>query len=178
VFLGWDNFFYLMGSAAASLIGLLFVVMTLTRNMDRSRALRGARIYMTPTALHFAIVLSICATALVPRLPVQMRAVLFGLAALVGLVNAIRALVGLRAGALGTYSIDLSDFCCYGAAPVIIYLGLGAAAFVLWRGLDWAVHATAAMLIALLLCAIRNAWDLVTWMAPRQDVGDGSQTIK
>ena len=46
---GWDNFYYLIGSAAAGLIGLLFVVMTLTAGRDRSRIVRAALvIYMTP----------------------------------------------------------------------------------------------------------------------------------
>jgi hypothetical protein len=171
VFQGWDNFFYLMGSAAAGLIGLLFVVATLNRNVDRSRALRGARIYLTPTA----IVLSISAVALVPRLPVGTAAALFGLAAFFGLVQAIRACVGIRGGLHGAGSIDWSDFCCYGVAPTTIYLALGAAAVALGARMDWAVHATAALLLTLLLIGIRNAWDLVTWMAPRKDGGDGSE---
>ena len=30
----------------------------------------------------------------------------------------------------------------------------------------WAATALAALLMALMLLAIRNAWDLITWMAP------------
>jgi len=39
MFEGWDNYFVLLGTASAGLIGLLFVVITLTSNFERSRAL-------------------------------------------------------------------------------------------------------------------------------------------
>ena len=68
MFEGWDNYFVLLGTAAAGLIGLLFVVVTLTTGLDRSRALRAGGIYMTPIAVHFGVVLSISACTLVPRL--------------------------------------------------------------------------------------------------------------
>ena len=42
MFQGWDNYFFMLGSAGAGLIGLLFVVVTLTAGIDRSRAQRGA----------------------------------------------------------------------------------------------------------------------------------------
>src|ERR1700740_3153229 len=49
VFQGWDNFYFMVGSAAAGLIGLLFVVVTLTAGFDRDQAQRGQALYMNPT---------------------------------------------------------------------------------------------------------------------------------
>ena len=92
---GWDNFYYLIGSAAGGLIGLLFVVMTLTAGRDRSGIQRGAGLYMTPTVLHFASVLSISAVSLAPGLPDLARAMVFGFFALAGLAAAVRAVVGI-----------------------------------------------------------------------------------
>ena len=37
------------------LIGLLFVVVTLSNSRDRERALRAVSIYMTPTAVNFGL---------------------------------------------------------------------------------------------------------------------------
>ncbi len=173
VFQGWDNYFYMMGSAAAALMGLLFVVATLTAGFERSQAQRGASLYLTPTVLHFALVLSTAAVALAPRTPIWATAGLFGLGALVGLANALRACIGIRSMRTGAQAPHWSDFWCYGAAPVVLYLGLAGAAAALWAGLEWAVHATAALLLALLLCGIRNAWDLITWMAPRRKPAAG-----
>ena len=57
MFEGWDNYFVLTGTASGGLIGLLFVVVTLTSGLERGRALRASGIYMTPTLVHFAVVL-------------------------------------------------------------------------------------------------------------------------
>ncbi len=67
VFRGWDSFYVIIGSAAAGLIGLLFVVVTLTASFDRERVMRAIDIYTTPVAVHFALVLTTCAIAMVPR---------------------------------------------------------------------------------------------------------------
>jgi hypothetical protein len=78
VFEGWNDFFFMIGSAGAGLIRLLFVVVTLTSGFERSQALRGAKLYMTPTAPHFAVVLSIGAVAVAPGLAVWGMAVVIG----------------------------------------------------------------------------------------------------
>ena len=170
MFYGWDNFFYLMGSAAAALIGLLFVVITLTAGFERSQAMRGASLYMTPTALQFASVLSVSAVALAPRVPVVLRAGLFAVVALVGLGHAVRSCFGIRSLRPGASPPHWTDFWCYGAVPLALYASLAGSGYALWAGQPWAVHAIAAVLLGLLLCGLRNAWDLVTWIAPKRMV--------
>jgi hypothetical protein len=164
----WDNFYYLIGSASAGLIGLLFVVMTLTAGRERSRILRGAALYMTPTIVHFGVVLSISAITLAPGLPPPARAVAFGLFVLAGLAASVRGCVGIARMARGAaVPVHWSDLWCYGAAPTAMYLCLAAViAEALWARVPWAPFAMAGLLLALLLLAIRNAWDLVTWMTP------------
>src|SRR5581483_8550622 len=66
VFQGWANFYLMTGSASAGLTGLLFVVVTLLQVRERSQTLWGAAIYMTPTVLSFAVVLSVSAVATAP----------------------------------------------------------------------------------------------------------------
>jgi hypothetical protein len=46
---GWDNFFMMAGTAAATLIGLLFVAITLAANLATPRGTHGTRAFMTPT---------------------------------------------------------------------------------------------------------------------------------
>ena len=173
MFQGWNSFYQMTGGAAANLIGLLFVVATLIERRDRARVLRGVSIYLTPTALHFAMVLLVSALALAPRLAISAGAVLVGLGAVLGLGNAIWACVGMRARSPGAAPPHWSDFWLYGAAPVAVYLGLAATSVALWARAGWAVHALAAVLVALLLLGLRNAWDLVTWVAPTGDAGAG-----
>ena len=63
-----------------------------------------------------------------------------------------------------------SDFWCYGVAPVVVCLALALAcgATATATGVGHAPYAVALTLLALLMLAIRNAWDLVTFLAARQ----------
>jgi hypothetical protein len=166
VFHGWDSYYFMVGSAGAGLIGLFFVVVTLTQGFDRDRALRGASLYMTPSLIHFAVVLSMSAVAVAPGLPIPVTAGLFAAVALVGLGNAVWATIGIAFRRLGPEAPHWSDVWLYGVAPSAIYTGLLIAAVGLSEELAWAAYANAALLLALLLIGVRNAWDLITWMAP------------
>lgn len=168
MFHGGDNFYFMLGSAAAGLIGLLFVVVTLTAELEQSRVTRGATSYLTPTALHFGVVLSISAVAVAPELPAPAIALLIGLAALVGLASAICSSIGIRTPQPGMDLPHWSDFWTYGGTPAALYIGLCVAAVALGAREHWATHLTDALLLALLLVGIRNAWDLVTWIAPHR----------
>ena len=168
VFKGWDNFYLMIGSAGGALIGLLFVVVTLTSGFERAKVLRATTLYMTPTAVHFGVVLVTSAVALAPRLPSSAVGILFALSAVAGLVNAIWACLGIRAGIPGSEPPHWSDLWFYGVLPAVAYVALLGTSVALWLETAWAAHATAACLLALLLLGIRDAWDLVTWMAPRQ----------
>ena len=44
MFRDWENYYLLIGSAARALIGLMFVVTTLTAGIDASRVSRGAKV--------------------------------------------------------------------------------------------------------------------------------------
>jgi hypothetical protein len=166
MFAGWDDFYLMLGGAAASLIGLLFVVVTLTHSLDRSQAQRGMSIYMTPTVIHFSVVLSIAATAVAPRLPPAADLAVIALAAVVGFGNALWATLDVRVFQPSQGSLHWTDFWLYGVAPTILYVALGGADVALAQRTPWSQPAMAAVLLLLLLMGIRNAWDLVTWIAP------------
>jgi len=168
MFHGWDNFFFMMGSAAAGLIGLLFIVVTLTSGADRSQIQRGQTLYMTPTAVHFAVVLTASAVALSPGLPFAATAAILLLVALVGLASAARAMLGIATPRPGAEPPHWSDFWMYGVTPTALCLALCAAALALGAQVAGAPHAFAALLLLLMLTGIRNAWDLVTWIAPKR----------
>jgi hypothetical protein len=164
---GWDNFYYLIGSASGGLIGLMFVVVTLTSGRDRSTMLHAASLYLTPTVAHFAVVLVTSAVALAPDLPARLRGAVFGFILLIGLFYAARACLGIARPRLGVGSAHGSDLWCYGAAPTAIYAGLvTVVGLTFWLRAAWAPTAMAGLLLALLLISIRNAWDLITWIAP------------
>lgn len=168
LFEGWDNFFVMIGSAAGGLIGLLFIVVTLTAGTDRARVARGQQLYMTPIALSFACVLTISGIAIAPRVPTIAAAALIGATALVGFVNNWVALLGIRNPPASGEPPHWSDLWMYGVAPTVLYLALIASSLTVAFAVPGATDAVAVLVMALLLVGIRNAWDLATWIAPRR----------
>jgi hypothetical protein len=166
MFEGWDSFYLLVGSASGALIGLLFVVVTLTTNLDRSTASRGTSLYMSPTVFHFAMIVVVSAVGVAPRVGAQAAGAVIGGCALLGLTYATVVGARLRLGR-APEPAHWSDFWCYGVAPAAIYLGLLASAASIWTAPDFAPDWIAVTLVVLLLTCIRNAWDLVTYLAPR-----------
>jgi cytochrome bd-type quinol oxidase subunit 2 len=165
MFKDWENFYLLLGGAAGSLIGLLFIVVTLTAGRDREQVQRAGAIYMTPLVFHLAVVLVLSAAAMAPRLSAEAGGGLIGLAGLIGLVYL--GWVCIRFGKLElSEAPHWSDFWWYAVAPVPGYVCLCASAAAVWLARPMAAWVAAAALMVLLLVAIRNAWDLVTWMAP------------
>jgi hypothetical protein len=165
MFEGWDSFYLLIGGGSGALIGLLFVVATLNAGLDRDTSLRGASLYMTPIVYHLAAVLVASAIALTPRLPPSAVEILLAIVALGGLAHAVRILLGLRVFR-PQGPPHWSDVWLYGAVPAVIYLVLGAISLGIAARAAWAPDALGLAMVALLLIAIRNAWDLVTWLAP------------
>ena len=165
MFAGWENFYLMIGSAAGALIGLLFVVATLTGGLGADKAETGAKVYLTPTVSHFAVILAVSAITAAPRLNPWVTAGLLIAAGLWGLAYSANVSFMLRRRE-GPAAPHWTDFWCYGCVPGLIYLAQIAAAAALAMGVFWGQDALAAALLALLLLTIRNAWDLVTAIAP------------
>ena len=166
MFHGWEDYYLLVGSAGAALTGLLFVVATLNTNMERSQALVGASLYITPIVLNLAMIVVLSGAAMVPEIGRVAYGIIAGAIAVIGVLWSARAFLGIRRGAAGN-APHWTDSWFYGAAPTFLYLLLGGAAAYLLAVPASGVEAFAALVMALLLLCIRNAWDLVTWLAPR-----------
>ncbi len=167
MFANWDSFFLLIGGAAGGLIGLLFIVVTLIRGGDTGTKLRGASVFMTPTVALLAMVLTLSAFATAPGIPRPAAGVIFSLCALTCLTFTGRALAMLITESVK--STHWSDVWGYGVAPFAASLGLAASAEAVWLSWSWAAFGIAASLVAMLLIAVRNAWDLVTWITAKGD---------
>jgi hypothetical protein len=167
MFEGWDSFYLLVGGAAGALIGLLFIVVTLIRGGDAGDRLRGASIFMTPTVAHLAMVMALSAVAAAPRLPLTAVAVLVLLCALVCAGFTGRALIMLLSKSIN--ATHWSDIWGYGVTPFAASVLLAASATAVWFTPEWAARAIAAIVLLMLLIAIRNAWDLVTWITAKGD---------
>lgn len=168
MFEGWGEFYLLAGSAAAVLIGLIFVVVTLMQDRPRSSVLNSSKLYMGPVVLNVSFVLVLSAAALVPRISPSGFAAVSGAISLWGLARGTLVTVGIRA-LTGADQPHWSDVWFYGVIPTLLYVLLVGATFAIWSEQLWACPGVAAVITGLLLVTIRNEWDLVTWLAPRPD---------
>jgi hypothetical protein len=167
----WGEFYLMAGSAAAVLIGLIFVVVSLLQDRSRSSVLTGSQLYMGPIVLMVSFDLALSASALTPGMDRQNLAMIAGVIAVWGLVRAVMSLIGI--GRLeGEHKAHWTDPWFYAIGPLALYLCLGLVAGGLWHGSEWAVLGLAGTVLAMLLLAIRNEWDLITWIAPRPGKGD------
>ena len=73
----WNNFYMLIGGTAGTLIGLIFVVISLGAERAKSGDQDRTRIFVTPVLVHFAALLLI-ALALLAAFSNLLRAFLLG----------------------------------------------------------------------------------------------------
>lgn len=160
----WETFYLMVGSSAAALIGLLFVVVTLNAEAtDAGRREDGSRLFLTPVVFHFAMVFLVSTLVLMPDVDTPILAL--GVAA-VGIVGLIFVGFALSRLIFGRFPVPhWTDYVYYGALPFVLYAALLACGIGLWTGAAFGIHGLAVTALALLFLGIRNAWDLATWLA-------------
>jgi hypothetical protein len=175
----WANFYGVVGTAAGSLLGLTFVVISLLAGRV-GRAVRpglsngGLGAYNTPTVVHFAAVLVAGATLSAPWPALAPVALLLGLGGFGG--AAYVAVVARRLARWEVYVPVTEDWAFHAVLPLAAYAALVVAALVLLGSPTPALFVVGAALLLLVVVGIHNAWDLVTALA-LQSLGrrDGEQ---
>ena len=157
----WQNFYVIIGSAAATLTGLMFVVMTLRVRGRRSSGALGA--FATPTVVHFGAVLLVAALLSAPWQALWPAGLLLGLLGLGGVSYVI--IVLRRARRQVDYQPVMEDWLWYMLLPLVSYTALVVAAIVLPGQPAPALFVIAAATVLLLFIGIHNAWDNVTYTA-------------
>jgi hypothetical protein len=154
---GWSNFFTLTGSAGATLLGLLFVVVTLGTNLSTSRKLDVTHAVLTPALYSFAGVLAQSMVALAPwasNLPSGVTFVLLGVGGLVYRINAV-----LRRRSLNLRAIQRPiDRIFHNLVPVVASLILIGGGAGLIAGAAFAPYAIAGSATLLLFSGIYRTW--------------------
>jgi hypothetical protein len=161
----WQNFYMLMGTAAATLTGLMFVVTTLIASIEARLSILNASVsaYNSPTVVHFGAVLLLAGILSAPWQSLPSLSLLIGLVGL-GMV-AYSLIVLRRMRRVPHYQTTLEDWTWYLALPLFSNILLMAAGFVLAKNQSLALYIVGAAMIILLLAGIRNAWDMVTFLA-------------
>ena len=160
----WSTFYVMTGSAAATLTGLMFVVITLVTGAERLRkAPDGISTFSTPTVVHFGAALLVSAILIAPWHSLVHPATLLGLAGLFGVVYILR--VTFRTRRQSVYSPDIEDWTWFGILPFVAYSAILTAAILLSAIPVGALFALGGSVVFLIFIGIRNAWDIVTYIA-------------
>jgi hypothetical protein len=169
----WSSFYTMTGSSAAALTGLMFVVITLVSGEERvRRAPDGISTFSTPTVVHFSAALIVSALLTAPWRLLLHPAILLGLIGLYGIVYQVRVIE--KARGLSNYRPDLEDWIWFTILPFLAYLAILAGAVLLVTMPVDALFAFAASVMLMIVLGIRNAWDVVTFIA----VGGADDTPK
>ena len=155
----------IMGTAAATLTGLMFVVTTLIAGLDAHVSILNAAVpaFNTPIVVHFAMVLLLAGILSAPWQTYASLAIAVGL---VGLGMVLYSIIVMRRmRRVPNYQSTLEDWTWYLALPLLASLLLTVAAFLLPNNASPALYLVAFAMMMLLLTGIRNAWDMVTFLA-------------
>jgi hypothetical protein len=162
LFHGWHDFFMLLGTASATLVGLMFVAVSIGASIFKEENRPSIEVFLGPTVVHFTAALVFCILAVVPSHGWFSLAGLAGFIGLAGFCYSAKVLLRLTRS---RYEIDVVDRTFYSVLPPLAYLIVLYAAALFYQQSEWGFSAAAVGLITLIIAAIRNAWDIMIWIA-------------
>lgn len=158
----WQNFYVIIGSSAAALTGLMFVVVTLIAGTQERRSSGALAAFGTPNVVHFCTALLVAAILSAPWQVLWNAGLLLGLSGLGGVTYAI--IVVRRARHQTDYQPVLEDWLWHTVFPLVSYTALVVAAIMLPGNPALALFIIGAVTVLLLFTGIHNAWDSVTYL--------------
>jgi len=155
----WRDFYAVIGAAAATLLGAMFVVASLGAGYVTRSHLAGFRLFVTPIVIHLCVILFTVAAMVVPGLGSGVLGAVLGAVGIVSLAYSgkVWTRINLRDGT------DTDDLIWYALVPLPAYAAMVGAAIFLWQGLTMGLYILAAALAVLLAACIRNAWDMILY---------------
>jgi hypothetical protein len=158
---GWHDFYVVVGSGAAALTGLLFVIVSLGPKLVASNTETGVRAFISPIAVHFTSVLVASAFLLAPDIP---RAVLGLLLAFGGLGGVVYTAWTRGHARWRQSKLPILDWVWFVGLPFLAFLLIAGSGIGVAMSVPLSLHSLAVAIVLLIVIAIRNAWDIVVWM--------------
>lgn len=169
----WDSFYVIVGTAAATLTGLVFIVITLSSNIrNQSGAGTVQATFNTPSVVHFCAALFIAVLFSAPWTGLEVPALLLGIVGISGTIYTY--IIFRRFTHLDSYKPVLEDWAWHVILPFTCYIILSISAVLLLSNAAPAMFLIGAITIIFLFAGIHNAWDNVTYittMLPQDHVG-------
>jgi hypothetical protein len=162
----WESFYVIVGSSAAALTGLQFVVIVLIAEVQRRSTSAQIAAFGTPTVVHFCAALLVSALLSAPWQTLgRLRVALF-VTGLAGVGYSL--LIARRAHRQTGYRLVFEDWLWHTMLPAAAYVGISVAAAIFGRDITDALFVVGAMALLLLFIGIHNAWDTVIFIAAEE----------
>lgn len=159
----WESFYVIVGSSAAALTGLQFVVIALIHDVGRRSNSGEVDAFGTPTVVHFCAALLVAAILSAPWRTLSNPALALGASGIGGVIYVM--IVIRRARNQKGYQPVFEDWLWHTILPFFAYAGLlAASAFLPGRPVP-ALFAVGAVTLLLVFIGIHNSWDTVTYIA-------------
>lgn len=172
----WESFYSIIGTAAATLTGLMFIVISFVAGLQSRRTNTGEPIaaFSTPNVVHFCTALLIAALLNAPWQVLWNVSIPLGLCGLGGAIYII--VVVRRARHQTDYQLVLEDWLWHIIIPLASYAALVVAAILLPIDPAPVLFGVGAVTILFLFTGIHNAWDNLTYIAiQRSRLENGGQ---
>jgi hypothetical protein len=161
----WHEFYLLIGTAGLTLSGLLFVVVSFGARTVAEQAATGVRAFVSPNAVYFTVVMVVAAVLLVPAVP----RIAVGLFLCLGAFGSLSYLTYTRVHRRWRENkLGALDWIWFVGMPVLSFAVLLLSGIGVLLQADASMYGVAVSVILLLVTGMRNAWDLVLWMAQRE----------
>jgi len=161
----WESYYVILGSSAAALTGLQFVVIALVAETPALRSVDSVGAFGTPTVVHFCHCLFVSAVLSAPWGSLAPVAWLLAAAGCAGLLYTL--LVLRRARRQSAYRPVMEDWLCHVILPMVAYGALVPAAVWLPREPAAMLFLVGAAVLVLIFVGIHNAWDAVAYIVIR-----------
>jgi hypothetical protein len=162
-FSSWESYYVIIGSSAAALTGLNFVVIALGAESKTIPSPGTVNAFATPTIVHFCAVLLVSALLSAPWHSTRPVDIGFGACGIAGMIYVL--LVMRRALRQTVYQPVLEDVIWHWVLPFVAYAAFLIAAIILNSSTETSLFIVAGSSLLLLYIGIHNAWDTVVWMA-------------
>lgn len=158
----WESFYVIVGSSAAALTGLMFVVITLAVERRHAQMSSAVAAFATPNVVHFTSAFLVSAILSAPWAGTARPMMVVGAMGIAGIVYML--IVVLRARRQQAYKPVLEDWIWHDIIPSAAYAMLAIAGLFM-RERPVGLFMIAAATLVMLMCGIHNAWDSVIWNA-------------
>ena len=159
----WESFYVIVGSSAAALISLQFIVIVLISGRQTRSSELQMSAFATPNVVHFCASLLVAMLLSAPWHTLNAPRIALTIAGVSGLCYAI--VIARRASKQTGYQLVLEDWVWHTLLPGVAYGATALAGVFMQRDVVDALFVFGSTALLLLFVGIHNAWDTVTYVA-------------